>query len=129
MLGAKVSGLFALDVHHTDEPVFGNQRYCQLRAHIGIGKDIFFRTGNVVQQYRLAGERHLARHALAHGNALPLHLRAVADLESHAQFSGAVVEQQNGEDAVGDDGAHQLRGAAQQGFQVQRGVQRVGQLH
>ncbi len=53
----------------------------------------------------------------------------VADLETHAQLVGAVVEQQDGEDAVVDDGAHQLRGAAEQRLQVERGVQRVGELH
>ena len=58
-----------------------------------------------------------------------LHLRSVADLEAHAQLVSAVVEQENGEDAVMDDGAHQLGGAVQQGLQIERGVERVGQLH
>ena len=52
----------------------------------------------------------------------------MADLEAHAQLVGAVVEQEDGEDAVGDDGADQLGGAAEQGLQVERGVERVGNL-
>ena len=51
----------------------------------------------------------------------------VADLEAHSQVVGAVVEQQDGEDAVIDDRAHQLRGALEQCLQVERGVQRVRQ--
>ena len=53
----------------------------------------------------------------------------MADLEPHAQFVGAVVEQEDGEDSVVDNRAHQLRGAIEQRLQVQRGVQRVGELH
>ena len=39
----------------------------------------------------------------------------------------AVVEQEDGEDAVGNDGAHQLRGAIEQRLQVERGVKRIGE--
>ena len=83
----------------------------------------------VVEQETGLKADYLAGHSLAHGNALPLHLWSVADLKPHTQFASAVVEQQNGEDAVRDHDPHQLRRAAQQGFQVQRGVQRVGKLH
>ncbi len=129
MFGAEVIGLLALDVHHTDQTVLGNQRHRQLGAHFGIHLDVHLRGAHVVQQHRLAGERHLANYALAHGDVQPLNLRDVADLEPHPHFVGAVVNQQNGEDAVRNDGRHQLRGAPQQGFQIQRGVQRVGKTH
>ena len=56
-------------------------------------------------------------------------LRRVADLEANPQLVGAVVEQQDGEDLVGDEGADQLGGAAEQGLQVERGVERVGETH
>ena len=129
VLGAEVVGLLALQVHDADEAVFGDQRDGQLGADVGIGGDVVLGGGDVVEQDGLAGKRHLADDALADGNAHPLNFRGVADLEAHAQFVGAVVEQQDGEDAVMDDGAHQLRGAVEQGLQVERGVQRVGQLH
>ncbi len=51
----------------------------------------------------------------------------MADLEAHAQIVGAVVEQQDGKDAVVDDGADQAGGAVQQGLQVEGGIERVSQ--
>ena len=129
VFGAEVIGLLAFDVHHTDQPVLGNQWHRQLGAYFGIHLNVHLRGAHVVQQHRLAGKRHLAHHALAHGDVQPLDLRNVADLEPHPQFVSAVVDQQNGEDAVGNHGRHQLRGAPQQGFQIQRGVQRVGKPH
>ena len=52
----------------------------------------------------------------------------VADLKAHAEFVGAVVEEKDGEDAVGNDGANKLGGAIEEGLQVERGVERVGHL-
>ena len=52
----------------------------------------------------------------------------MADLEAHAQVVGAVVEQKDGEDAVVDDGADQLGGAVEQGFEIEGGVEGVGHL-
>ena len=40
VLGAKVAGLLAFQVHHADQPVLGDQRHRQLGAHIGIGGDV-----------------------------------------------------------------------------------------
>ena len=60
---------------------------------------------------------------------MPLDLGRVAGLEAHAQVAGAVVDQQDGEDAVVDDGAHQVGDAMHQRVQVERGVQRVGKAH
>ena len=42
---------------------------------------------------------------------------------------GAVVHQENGENAVVDDGAHQFRGAIEKGLQIERGVERIGEFH
>ncbi len=129
MLGSKVISLLALDVHDPDQPVLDNQRNRQLRTHAGIHLDILVRSGDVVEQYRLPSERHLPDHPLTHGNAQPLDMRGVAYLEPDAQFMGAVVQQENGEDAVGNDGAYQFRCPAEQGFEVERGIQRIGKLH
>ena len=41
----------------------------------------------------------------------------------------AVVEEKDGEDAVGDEGANQLGGAGQEGLQVKGRVERVGETH
>ncbi len=53
----------------------------------------------------------------------------MADLEAHAQVVGPFVQQQDGEDPVVDDGAHQVRGAMQQGLQIEGGIQGVRQPH
>ena len=51
----------------------------------------------------------------------------MANLETHPKLVGAVVQQQNREDAIIDDRADQLRGANQQGFEIERGIERVSQ--
>ncbi len=75
----------------------------------------------------LAGEGDLADDAAAERDAHALGLGGVADLEAHAQVVAAVVEEEDGEDAVVDDGANELGGALEKGFEVERGVERVGQ--
>ena len=92
MVGAKVAQLRALQVHHADQPVLGDQRHCQLRAHLWIGADVMLVGGNVVEKHRLARQGHLSHHAFADREARPFNLRRVANLESHAQFVGAVVQ-------------------------------------
>jgi len=129
LLFAEEIRLFAFDVHHADEPVLGDQRDGQLRAHLGIGADVVIRPRNVIQQDGLPRQRHLPHHPLAHRNARALDLGRMADLEPHAQLVRPLIQQKNGKDAIGKDGAHQLRGAAEQGLQVERGVERVSQTH
>ncbi len=129
MLFAEEIRLLALEVHHADEPVFSDERDGQLGAHVGIGADVVIRLRDVIQQDGLPRERHLARHSLAHRDARALDLRGVADLKPHAQIVGALIQQKNGEDAVGNEGANQLRGAAEEGLQVEGGIERVGQAH
>ena len=84
MLRLEIIRLLALDVHHANQPVLGNQRHSQLRAHLWIRGDINSRSRNVVQQNRLPRQRHLAHHAASNRHANPFRLRRVADLESHA---------------------------------------------
>ena len=50
-------------------------------------------------------------------------------LEAHAQISGAIVDQQNREDAIVDDSADQVGHSMHQRVQVEGGVQRVRQPH
>ena len=52
----------------------------------------------------------------------------MADLEAHAQVLGAVIQEEDCEDAVVDDGPNQLGDPVHQGVEVERGVQGVGQL-
>ncbi len=129
MLRTKESELLAFNIHYADEAIFGDEGNSEFGAHVGIGGDVKVRGGDVVEENGLAGERNLANHAFADGNAGALDLRSMADLESHAQLMGALVQQEDGKDAVGDDGAHEFSGAAEEGLQVESGVERVGEAH
>ncbi len=51
----------------------------------------------------------------------------VADLEAHPELLGAVVEEEDGEDAVVDDGADEVGDAVHEGVEVERGVEGVGE--
>jgi hypothetical protein len=52
----------------------------------------------------------------------------VAHGEAEAKFVGALIEQQDGEDLVVDDLAHQFGHALEQGVEIERGVHHVGHL-
>ena len=127
VLGLEVVGLLRLDVDDPDEPVLDDQWHGQLRAHRRVHVDVVRVLKDVVDQDGLARLRDLADDAFAHLDLQPFCLGAVPDLEAHAQVVGAVVEQQNGEDAVVDHRAHQAGGAVQQRLQVEGGVERVGE--
>ncbi len=97
-------------------------------SHVGIGVDVVGGLGYVVYQYGLAPLRSLSYYSVAHADAHPFRFRRVTDLEAHAQIVGAVVEQQDGEDAVIDDSARKVGGALEQRLQIERGVERIREL-
>ena len=78
MLGTEIAGLFALDIHDADKAVFRDQRHSQLGADLGIGGNVVFRSGDIIEQDGLPRQRHLANDSLA----------ANPDFSS-AQISGA----------------------------------------
>ncbi len=129
VLGPEVPGLGALQIHDADQPVLGDQRNGKLGANVRIRAGVKLHACHIVQQDWLARESYLSYDAFSDGNPGALHLRRMPDLESHAQLVGAVVQKEDGEDAVIDDGPHQLRRAVEQSLQIERGIQRVGQLH
>ena len=129
MLRTEVAGLFAFQVHDADEAVFGDERNSQLGADLGVDGYVVFGSQDVVDENGLAGEGDLADDALAHGQTDALSLDLMANLKAHAQVVSAVVEQEDGEDAVMNNGSNKLRGAVEQGFQIERGVERVSQFH
>src|SRR6516225_1080023 len=96
--------LFAFEIHDANEAIFGDQRNSEFGTDVGVGGDITLNLGNVVDQHRLAGESDLPYDSLADGNTHSLRFRRVSDLETHAEFVGAVVQEKDREDAVGDDG-------------------------
>ena len=129
VLVGEVAGLLGLEIDDADDAVLHDQRHGQLGQHVRVGVDVVLPRAHVLDQDRPALTRRLAHDAAAGLDAHALDLRRVAGLEAHAQIAGAVVDQQDGEDAVVDDGAHQVRDAVHQRVQVERGVQRVGQAH
>ena len=52
----------------------------------------------------------------------------MADLEAHAEVFGAVVDEEDGEDFVVDDGADEVGDAVHEGVEVEGGVEGVGEL-
>ena len=83
--------------------------------------------GDVVDAERAALQRGLADDTLAHLDASAFDLGCVTDLEAHPEFLGAVVDEEDGEDAVVDDGADEVGDAVHQGVEVERGVEGVGE--
>ena len=73
------------------------------------------------------GSGGLAHNALPQLDAHTLDLGGVAGLEAHAQVAGAVVDQEDGEDAKVDDGADQVGNPVHEGVEVEGGVEGVGQ--
>ena len=51
----------------------------------------------------------------------------MTDLEAHPEFLGAIVDQQDGEDAVIDNGADEVGDAMHQGIQIERGIEGIGE--
>jgi hypothetical protein len=48
---------------------------------------------------------------------------------THPELIGAVVQQQDGKDAVVDDGAHKVGHPVHERVQIERGIEGVGQTH
>ena len=127
MLRTKIIRLLRLNIDHADDAILGHQGHGKLGAHLGVRIDVIRKRADVVDQHRLSALRHLSYDAFAHANAQPLCVCGMTNLEAHAQLIGAVVQQQDGKNAVINDGAHQVCHAMQQRLQIQRGIQRIGQ--
>ena len=125
MFRLEVVGLLGLDIDDANHPIFCHQRNGQFRANLGIRIDVIGKRADIVDQHGFAPFGDLSDDALAHANAQALGLRRVADLKSHAQLVGAIVQQQDGENSVVNDGANKIRDAMQKRLQVKRGVQRI----
>ena len=65
--------------------------------------------------------------ALAHLDPGALDLGGVTDLEAHPELLGPVVEEEDGEDSVVDDGADEVGDAVHQGVEVERGVEGISE--
>ncbi len=72
-------------------------------------------------------ERGLTDDAAADLDAHAFDLGGVAGLEAHPELVGAVVDEEDGEDAIVDDGADEVGDAVHQGVEVEGGVEGVGE--
>ncbi len=127
MLGGEEAGGFGFEVEDADDFIFDDQRDGQLGADVGVGGDVVLVFRDVFDEEGSALEGGLADDAPADLEADALDLWGMADLEAHPEFLGAVVDQQNREDAVVDDGADEVGHPVHQGVEVEGGVEGVGE--
>ena len=128
MLVREVAHLLRLDIEDADDLVLDDQGYGKLGADIRVGIDVVLVRGDVFHENGFAMQSGLTGDAAADFDAHPFDFGGVPDLKAHAEVFGAVVEQEDGEDLVGDDGADQVGDAVHEGVEVERGVQGVGEL-
>jgi hypothetical protein len=129
MFFAKRPRLTGFHIDDADNFVLGDQRRCQLRTRARRGVDEVLLRRNIVDQHGLAPQHCLPGDPLAHLDADALgNLGRMADLKSYAQLLGFLVQQQDGKDFIVDNLLQHLGHALQQSVQVERGVDRVGDL-
>ena len=129
LLLLEVADLLAFDVDDADDAALDDERHSQLGAHRRICRDVVLLVPHIVDQNRLFTRSSFADDAFADAEAPALRLRRVADLEAHPQVIGAIIQQQDGEDAEVHDRADQLRRLMHEGLQIERGVERIRQPH
>ncbi len=115
-------------IDDADDLVLDDERDGELGADVGVGVDVVVGFGDVLDEDGLALEGGLADDAAAELDAHAFDLGGVADLEAHAEVFGAVVEEEDGEDAVVDDGADEVGDAVHEGVEVEGGVEGVGEV-
>jgi hypothetical protein len=128
VLHGEIAGSFGLDIEDTDDLVLDNKGYGEFRADVGVGVDVVLGFGDVFDEEGLALERGLADNAAAEFDAHAFDLGVVADLEAHAEVFGTVVEEEDGEDFVVDDGADEVGDAVHEGVEVKGSVEGVSEL-
>ena len=75
----------------------------------------------------MAREGDLAGDSLTEMDAHAFDFRLVADLEAHAEVVHALVDEEDGEDAVVNNGADECGGALEEGLEIEGGIERVGE--
>jgi len=127
MLVREEGGNFGLDVDDADDLVLDDERDGKLRSNVGVGADVVLVLGDIFNKDGGAVEGGLAYHPLATLDAATLDLRGVTGLEAHAELVVAVIDEEDGEDAVVDDGANEVGDAMHEGVEIEGGVEGVGE--
>ncbi len=120
-------GNFGLDVDDADYFVFDEEGNGQFGAYLRVGIDVVLGAGDIFEADGAALEGGLAYYPPAGFDADALDLGGVSGLEAHPELVGAVVEEEDGEDAVVDDGADQVGHPVHEGVEVEGGVEGVGE--
>ena len=128
VFGGEVAECFGLEIEDADDLVLDDERDGEFGADVGVGVDVVVEPGDVFDEEGLALQRGLADDAAAEFDAHALDLGGVADLEAHAEVFGAVVDEEDGEDFVVDDGADEVGDAVHEGVEVEGGVEGVGEV-
>jgi hypothetical protein len=128
VLGGEEAGDFGLDVEDADDFVLDDEGDSEFRADVGIGADVVLGLGDILDEHRFALEGGLAYHPPAYFEAGALDFRRVAYLEAHPELLGAVVEEEDGKDAVVNDGSDEVGDAVHQCVKVESGVESVGEV-
>lgn len=119
---------FGLEVEDADDLVLDDERDGEFGADVGVGVDVVLGLGDVFDEEGFALEGGLAGDAVAKLDTDAFDLGGVADLEAHSEVFGAVVDEEDGEDFVVDNGADQVGDAMHEGVEVERGVEGVGEF-
>ena len=108
VLHSEVADGLGLQIEDADHLVLDDERDRELGADVGVRVDVVLLRGHVFYEQGFALECGLAGDAAAEFDAHPFDLAGVADLEAHAEVGGAVIDEQDGEDLVVDDGADEV---------------------
>ena len=124
----KRPGSWRLQIEHADDSVLDDQRN-RHSERTSATSEMYSGASDVIDQNGFAPLRRQSGYALANFDLHPLgDFARISHLKTDAQFLGFLIQQEDGEDLVVNDFAHQFRHAAQGGVQVERGVDHVRHL-
>ncbi len=113
-----------LQVEHSDDFVFVNQRHGQLRAGLRIHHDVARVLADIRDQHRLPVPRGVTHQSIPHRNVmLDLYIFLKAQGKPVLQFFSRCVQQQDAEHLVVDQPAEQFGNALEQFVHIQNRAQ------
>ena len=127
VLLSEVGGELGLQVDDADDAVLDDERDGELGENRRVGFDVVVDLFDVFDEDGAVLGGGLADDAAPGLDAHALDLWGVACLETDTEVAGAVVDEEDGEDAVVDDGADEVGDAMHEGVKVEGGVERVGE--
>ena len=121
MIVAEIPHAIALQIHHPHDLILQDERYGNLRAYIGVRRDVSRILGRIVHPHHLARFRRRAGEPLAQRYVINIHPLVVANAEEVLQRLRLVVHRENAERVVVHQVAHGARDLGEQLVQIQDG--------